>query len=152
MRTNALKERQAPYAMLATGIAIVLAWELYRSRSVVNTIAVLGLMAIFIIAGVALMLLGCFITARLIGAKFGDLGPALLKLAAIFVFPSAIGWLLAPYSAPWATALATALYFALLLWLFDLEVYEAAIFSLVMIAIRWVGLLALNFVLKVALR
>ena len=141
MRSDSLKERQAPYAMLIAGVAIVVGWGLMHQRSVLDAVALLGWLAIAIILGVALMLLGCFVTAKLLGTSFGELRTALLKLAAIFVFPSAIGWLLPPW---YSTLVATGLYFALLLWLFDLEVYEAAVFSLVMIAIRWLILLGVS--------
>ena len=128
-----LKDRFAPYAMLAVGVLVILARPLIRSGPI-DAVAAFGWLAITMIVGVGLMAVGCLITARLLGTVFGEVGPAFLKLAAIFLFPTAIGSLLPPW---WSSLVATALFFGLLLWLFDLEVYEAAVFALVMILIRW---------------
>lgn len=133
MTARALKDRRAPYALLIAGVAIVLGNTLIH-HGPIDAIAAFGWLAIAMIIGVGLMAVACLITAKLLGTSFGDLGAALLKLAAIFVLPTAVAGLLPPW---WSSLISTALYFALLLWLFDLEVYEAAVFTLVMILIRW---------------
>lgn len=127
-----IKDRLAPYGMLAAGVIIILARPLIQSGPL-DAVATFGWLAITMIVGVGLMALGCWITAKLLGTVFGDERVAFVKLAAIFLFPTAIGSLLPPW---WSSLVATALYFGLLLWLFDLDVYEAAVFALVMILIR----------------
>jgi hypothetical protein len=135
MPARVLKDRRAPYALLIAGVTIILGNTLIH-HGPVDAIAAFGWLAIWMIIGVGAMAIACLITARLLGTSFGELGGAVLKLAAIFVLPTAVT--VSGYLSPWwSTVISTALYFGLLLWLFDLEVYEAAVFTLVMLLIRW---------------
>jgi hypothetical protein len=135
MPARVLKDRRAPYALLIAGVAIILGNTLIH-HGPLDAIAAFGWLAIWMIIGVGAMAVACLITARLLGTSFGELRAAVLKLAAIFLLPTAVtvSGFLPPW---WSTLISTALYFGLLLWLFDLEVYEAAVFTLVMILVRW---------------
>jgi hypothetical protein len=140
MRAATLRDREAPYAMLSAGVAIIVGRALLR-QGPVAAVAAFGWLAIVIILGVALMGIACLITSRLLGTRFGEARAAVRKLAATFIFPLAV-WTLLP--AWWSTLVASALYFALLLWLFDLEVHEAALFTLIMIGMRYLIVLGLG--------
>jgi hypothetical protein len=140
MRTAAIRDRKAPYAMLIAGIAVIVGRALLK-QGPVAAVSAFGWVAILLITGVGLMGVACLITAKLLGAKFGDVRTAVWKLAAIFIFPIAVGSFLPAW---WAMLVASALYFALLLWLFDLEVHEAALFTLIMIGMRWLIVIGLG--------
>ena len=126
--------------MLIAGIAVIVGRALLK-QGPVAAVSAFGWLAILIIVGVGLMGVACLITSKLLGTKFGDVRTAVWKLAAIFTFPIAVGSFLPAW---WATLIASALYFALLLWLFDLEVHEAALFTLIMIGMRWLIVMALR--------
>lgn len=103
-------------------------------------------MGLVFIEAVAEALIGIGVAyglAALIGTSFGELRTAALKLAAILVFSGAVAWLV-----PMGWVLALFVYFGLILWLFGLEVYEAAIFAIVFSLVRIIVSIAVRGMLR----
>jgi hypothetical protein len=126
MNRESAKEHVIPLALLGIGVAILLfiASRLGGQAGVENAIpslsASIGL-------GVVLMLVGAVITAKLIGISFGSPVPAVIKLAAIYVFPASLALLVNVAGFSWMINMA--LYFILLIYLFELDAKEALIFT-----------------------
>ena len=136
-RAYMVKEYYAPIAMLAIGVAVFLAggWYLEGVTSIpIFMIATSIALAI----QVAVMLLACVLTSKLLSVSFGSLGTAILKLGAIYVFPSAvsvvIGMVLGLGFVGWGVSLI--IYFSLISWLFDLDLGETFIFVVIMFFVR----------------
>src|SRR5947209_13941161 len=105
------KERQVPLVLIAIGFTLYVV----AAFSKLGT-AGAGVVAVFIVVstliGVALMLGGAYLTAAITGTSFGDLRSALLKLAAIYLFPGALAvWM--PGAIGWLISIA--LWFSLLI-------------------------------------
>ncbi|HSV14699.1 MAG TPA: hypothetical protein VLI90_10590 [Tepidisphaeraceae bacterium] len=131
MSNAAATEKQIPTALIIVGAGLwVLAGFMgYGVRGASNALAAVGLIAT---VNVVLMIAGAFLTALVLRISFGDLQSAILKLGAIALFPGAVGYLI-----PGAGGLiALALYFSLLIWFFELEVYQAIVFTIVLFVIR----------------
>jgi hypothetical protein len=84
-----------------------------------------------LVIGVFLGIIACYVTASLLGTSFGYLGSAALKLAGIFTFPTAVSQLV-----PFGWLLSLILFFGLLTWLFNLDWFEALIFTFVLWGVR----------------
>jgi hypothetical protein len=97
-------------------------------------LAVLVITAIQTVLGIGV----AYLTAALIGASFGELKSAFLKFAAVFVLAGAVAWVV-----PAGGWLAFFVYFGLLLWLFGLETYEAAVFAVIFALLRFILFLGL---------
>ncbi len=135
------KERQIPLALLGAGflLCFVAAWRLATpahgfAEMVGPLFARLGLQT-------ALLFVGALVTAKLINVSFGAVGSAILKLAAIALFPGALAAAINIAFVSWAVAIL--LYLFLLAYLFDLDLREALIFAGVMIVIRIVAIYAM---------
>ena len=91
--------------------------------------------------GVVLGVIACFITAKLMDISFGSLNSAMFKLAAIFLFPTAVSMLFPWVAVAWLVSFV--LYFGLLTWLFELEGSEPIVCAVVIWVVRvvafWLG-------------
>jgi len=135
MAKDDAREVKIPLALIGLGILLlgVVVWRTPVSgRTSVGD--VVTLVAVATAAQVVLMLIGALITSKLIGASFGAMGPAVLKLIAIAIFPDALGAAVNIQGISWV--ISVALYFILLVYLFDLDTKEALIFTGVMLLIR----------------
>lgn len=89
-----------------------------------------GIYAIIsVVAGVA----AAFITASILGASFGLFGSAVLRLAGIIVFTSAIA-----VAIPFGGLLSLIVYIGLLMWLFELDPMEVLVFTIILWLMRFV--------------
>ena len=126
------KDFQIPIALIIVGF-LIWAFVGYRMMGTAGPAIALAVVGVGAVIGTALMIAAAFLTAKLLGMSFGELGPAVLKLAAIYLFPAAVGSLF-----PFGVLIAMILWFALLLWLFEIEVFQAVVFVIVLFVVRWV--------------
>ena len=112
--------------------------------SVTIASALLGI-AIQTALGVALMIPACFLAANLLDTGFGSLWTAILKLAAIYVAPTALGTVVAMsipdpiLSFMAALFIPVGLYYWFLSWLFGLDYFETIVTAAIMYVIKtWV--------------
>ena len=139
----AAKDYKIPAVLLGVGVVLYLIYGMYRGG-----VAGLGAMAVALpvqlLIQVALGVVACLLTVKIIGAAFGYVGSAILKLAAVAVFPSAVS-IYIPYVG-WIVSLL--LYWGLLEWLFELEVMETitlvvvlfVVNALAIMLVAWIGL------------
>jgi hypothetical protein len=127
----AATEKQIPTALIAVGAGL---WALagFIGHGVHGASNALLAVSIIATVDVVLMIAGAFLTALVLRISFGDLQSAILKLGAIALFPGAVGYLIPGVGG----LIAIALYFSLLIWFFELEVYQAVIFTIVLFVIR----------------
>jgi hypothetical protein len=138
-----LQQREIPLGLLALGLIIRLyiASQGGGGEEPVDLTTALLAMLIETGLGVGLLIGGCFLGARILETNFGSLGSAILKLAAIYILPSACGALLGVFIDPdvgWMIAwpVQYALFFGLMMWLFDLDVFEVGVMLGVFIVIN----------------
>ncbi len=132
------KEREIPIALIAIGVVlyVIAGYRIAGDRGVA---AVFLFLTIGAGVGVALMLVAAFITAAITKQSFGDLRSGILKLSAIYLFPSAVG---AMMPAGLGALISLAIFFSLIIWLFELDMVYAVVFSLVLFAVEFsVGLI-----------
>jgi len=127
-------EGPAPIALLVLGILVFVAYGFWGA-GIEGAQAIGLLVGLHLAFGVALGLAGCFLTAHLMGASFGYLNTAIIKLAAVAVFPNAVS-LVIPYVGWLVAAL---LYWGLLACLFDLDLTELLVLVVVLWILRFVG-------------
>ena len=125
------KDFQIPIVLIILGF-LIWAYVGFRLAGVAGPVIAMAVIGVGAVVGTGLMIAAAFLTAGLIGVSFGELGPAALKLAAIYLFPSAVGSLI-----PFGGLLAIFLWLALLMWLFELEMLQAIVFAIVLFLIRW---------------
>lgn len=130
------KEVTIPTVLLLIAVGGFAAAGYYRggAEGVGITLLANGL---YLLIGVSLGIVACFVTASLLSIAFGPIGRASLKLAATFAFPAAVS-LFIPYVG-WLVSLI--LYLMLLGWFFELEPGELAICAFVIFVVRFVALL-----------
>jgi hypothetical protein len=135
------RERQIPLALIGSGLvlaAVGIMWKLGPSRLPLA----LAALACTTLLGAALMLIAAFLTAWMIGASFGEMRSAILKLAAVYVLPTSLDAALPLWVAFIVTGVVSLL---LLMWLFDLEMREARVFAGITMAVNlivWLGIAA----------
>ncbi|MDH3583918.1 MAG: zinc ribbon domain-containing protein [Phycisphaerae bacterium] len=151
-RRYLLKQREIPLALLALGVGLHLFWAWRKTRGEdyfgEGFGAEAGEILKEVAIGVGLMIAAAFAAARLLETSFGSLGPAVLKFAAIYVAPAAVstfaGSLVGEWSWVVSIPLLLGMYYGLLVWLFDLDVFEAFVFASIGYLINaWI----LNFLL-----
>lgn len=121
-------EVKAPALLLGIGVIIqVIAG--FVGGGGTGAAAVLLAVVIIIALRLALALPACYLTAKIMNTGFGYLSTAILKLAAIAVFPSAVSMLIPIPVINWL--IAVAIYFGLIMWLFQVEFFEAFILTVV---------------------
>ena len=141
---GAARERQAPIGLIIAGLVVYL-FVAFRLAGPRGAPVAMGIVAVAAVLGTGLMLLAAFLTAAITRQSFGELSTGILKLAGIYIFSTAIAGLI-----PGAIGILIedALFFSLLIWLFELEVPYAVVFMLVMMGINLIiGLLVVALVL-----
>ena len=134
-----MSELRTPLILLLIGVAIYVTTAFLGAGPGGVVIAML-LVALQITIAVVLGIPALLITAKLVGVEFGYLQTAVVKLSAIFVFPSAVAALIPLTPIAWLVSLV--LYLGLLSKLFDLEAGEAVVCAIVI----WLVQLAAVFV------
>ena len=138
-RSYMLKQRKIPLAILGAGLCIgaFLVWQEARGHEAFGDLIfpVLGEILKQVMIGVGLLVIAAFVAARVLGTSFGELGPAILKFAAIYVTPSALAELAGSFAGDgyWIVAIPVSLvlYYSLLVWLFDLDQFEAWVYTVI---------------------
>jgi hypothetical protein len=139
MAVDAAKERQIPIGLMIAGLVLFVVAGLFRAGAT-GTAMMLAALGVVAVIGVGLMLLAAFITASITSVRFGDLRGALLKFAGIYLFSSGVSAVL---GGGWLGALISiAVFFSLLVWLFELETPYAVAFTLIYLVVSWVTALA----------
>lgn len=139
LRMGASRERQIPLILIGVGLVLSAIGAMRRLGPAGTPLALAVLIGAAVL-GTGLMLVAAFVTASLINASFGELKSAILKLAAIYLFPSS---LFAVFPLWVGFVLSGTLSFCLLLWLFDLEMREARIFTAVELVVELLVILAI---------
>jgi hypothetical protein len=127
----------APLALLVAGL-LLYGGAAFYSAGARSAVVVMGIMFLIAAVQTVLGIAAAYITASLLSTGFGELRSAFVKFAGILVFTGAITWII-----PYGGLLSLFVYFGLLVWLFGLETYEAAIFAIIFAIIRFIVLLAL---------
>jgi hypothetical protein len=136
MDTEVAKEKQIPLVLTFIGLVI---WVIVgMSKFGVGPGTMILIVAIDASVRTVLLVGAAFVTAQMLGVSFGDLGAAWLKFAAVVVLPGAIG-----AAIPFGGIVGMVIAFGLLLWLFDLEVYQAAVFAIIYFVVSIVAALIL---------
>ena len=139
MGSDAAKERQIPLGLIVGGLVLFAAAALFRAGAGGAAVA-MGAMGIVAVIGVALMVLAAFITSALTSTSFGDFGAAVLKFAGIYLFSSGVGAVL---GGGWLGGLVgTAVFFSLIVYLFELETPYAVAFTIIYWGVSFVAALA----------
>lgn len=142
--TDADKERKIPAVLIAVGVVLYVVAGFLR-QGAGGIVSVLVFVGVASAVGVGLMVVAAFITAKITGTSFGELDSAVLKLSAIYLFPSAVAGLI---PVPLLNSLvAAAIAFSLLIWLFDLEVPYAIVFTVITWVVNLVAAVVLGAVL-----
>ena len=121
------KEYLIPAALIAAGICISAVYGLAVGGAS-GFLSVLIYTAVTAVFQVALGIVACLITARAMGVAFGYAGSAILKLAAIFIFPSAVAILIPSII---GKIVGLIIYWGLIEWLFELDALETIVFAIV---------------------
>ena len=139
---GAAKERQIPIGLIIAGeLAFVAAGLRLVGRGVGILMAYVGVATV---VGTLLMLLAAFITALITRTSFGDLGSAVLKLAGIYLFANGVGALIPTVGG----LIALAVFFSLVVYLFELEGPYAVAFTIVNFVVHLTVGLALRGMLR----
>ena len=132
--TNRFKDRDLPLWLLAGGLLLIMVQVAHLSN--MNGAAMAGAMmfvSVKTIINVALMLIGVLVAARVAHIDFGMLGPAILKLCALYVGPATLGAIISEMlGGDMAVAMlgggvSTILYWSLLSYLFRLDAMQTMI-------------------------
>ena len=117
---------QTPLVLLAVGVGtyVLVGYQLYGKHAAWQIFAQLGTQ---VTLGVALAIIGCYIAGAIMKIDFGPLHVASLKLAAAFVFPSAVGTFV--FLPPYSVIVSAILYFLILSWLFGLDLIDTIILA-----------------------
>jgi len=99
---------------------------------------------VFLVAAVQTVLgiVAAYATAMILKTSFGELRSAVVKLAAVIVFSSAVALL------PMGWIFSLIAYFGLLVWMFGLEIFEAFVFSVILVVLRMVVVMGLVGMLR----
>jgi len=139
-RTPTQNEYLKPAILLGVGIAIYMLYALIVGGPA-GLIAMGILLPIRIFFQVTLGVIACYITAKIMSTDFGLLLPAIVKLAAVFIFPSAVTFFI-----PWiGWLIALGLYWCLLQWLFELDGMETIVLSIVIFGVNLAAIFFVAF-------
>lgn len=111
-----------------------------------NPIALIAYVASTTVINLAMIFAALLLTAKLLDLGLGEIGPALLKIAAVAILPSAVGGIIREGLSPFGGYLAwfvTILAYWFLLWLhFEMDFQEMTICTAIIWVIRtWLGML-----------
>ncbi len=120
------KDYLYPAMLLAAGVLAYLVHAFVKS-GMGGVGGMLLYLPIQIIVQVIVGVVACLLTVRIMGTTFGYLTSAIVKLAAIFVFPTSVTAFI-PYV---GGLIALIIYWGLLEWLFELDPMETIVLSLV---------------------
>jgi hypothetical protein len=136
------KDYKIPAILLVIGILLYLLWAAFTG----GAHAAAGMLIDIPVTLAFKLVIGtvaCLLTSKIMGTAFGYVGSALLKLAAVFIFPGAVTLFI-----PWIGWLvALLLYWGLLEWLFELDALESIVFVIVIWVTSAVAMLLVTAIL-----
>ena len=142
-RSSDFSEVKAPLILLVVGAVTSIVYGIVAVEDVSVGLSVAGVVLNTALS-VAFAIPACIIVAKILGVSFGFLNTAVLKLAALSVFPAAIGMII-PGIGSWV---ALALYFGLLEWFFELEWWQSIVFVVVLSVLRGLAaMLVVGFII-----
>ncbi len=146
---DVLKQRAIPLGMIVAAMCIF-AGVIGAYGGVEALAASWAALGLSTALGVVLMIVACFITARIMGIGFGSLDTAALKLAAIYLLPDAVSaTLIAVADLPiLARIVSVVMYLGLLKWLFDLDWLETIVCAVVIGIVSMLAAAAATSVLR----
>ena len=130
------KEVKYPLILLIVGLVLFLLYGLIKG-GFSGAGMILGTVGLQLVMGLPLAVLACFLTAKILSIDFGLLHTAILKLAAAFVFPAAVGVMLPVPLLGWLVSLV--LYWAMLEKFFELEPTELVTCVILIFLVRLVA-------------
>jgi hypothetical protein len=133
-------EVKAPLVLLG-GSLLVFAALSFAGSGAEGAGALLGAVALSLVIDVVLGIIGLYLAAAVLGIDFGNLGTAVLKLAAILCAPIAVATLIPVPLVALISAIV--LYWWLLSWLFELSGRDLVISVVILFLVRLAGNLAL---------
>ncbi len=100
--------------------------------------------AVATVINLVLISIALLVAAKMLDLGLGEIGPALLKIAAVAILPSAIGGMIQSsvgfFGGMLAWAVSLGLYFLLLMWLFEMDTQEMMIATVLIWFMRtWVA-------------
>lgn len=133
-----MSEIKLPLTLIVTALIIYAGYGFAAAGPAggVTTVFLLLLQALITsVLGIA----ACFATAQILGTHFGTIESASAKLAAVALFPGAVGALILMISPMLVPITVIALTFGLLKSLFDMELMELIVFLLIFWGVTWVA-------------
>jgi hypothetical protein len=130
-----------PLGLLLFGIVGTFARYMYFEDRMYDFAGALPLVLVDIIGGTIVLILACLVAVKLMDLAFGAPVPALLKIAAIALAPTAVegflGHLIGGSTGYWVAAmLAIAVRFAMFFYLFDFDFGEILLLSCLVFLVR----------------
>lgn len=122
-------ERQIPFVLIGVGIVLYVVAAIVHA----GTAGVAPVLTAVLIGGsvqTILLIAAAFVVSSLLSVSFGDFRAAVLKFSAAVLASGGLGAILPVWG-----FLATVVFFALILWLFELEVPYAIALTVVYFAI-----------------
>ncbi len=133
----------APIGLIVIGVVSLVVQELkFSDTPDTSLLQALIPVAARVVLCLPLMVVALLLTARILSLSFGSIPTALLKLMAILLAPAGFAAILAFVTGPglltllWAFILEIAVYYGLLMWMFDLDFFEAFVTSIVIYVIN----------------
>jgi hypothetical protein len=139
------REMVLPSGLIAIGLVLTFV-EARLFLGNWNPVALVAYVAITTVINLAMIFAALLLTARLLDLGLGEIGPALLKIAAVAILPSAVGGIIREGLSPFGGYLAfgvTIVAYWFLLWLhFEMDFQEMTICTAIIWVIRtWLGML-----------
>ncbi|QDT31147.1 hypothetical protein [Thalassoglobus polymorphus] len=130
-------EDKVSLGLLVIG-SVILCWAGVSSSGVEDGLIIILVYGLYTLLSVVAGVAAAFITAAIMKVSFGVIGSAVLRLAATIVFSTAIA-----ETIPFGGLLSLITYFGLLMWFFELELFEVIIFAVILSIMRLVVSFAL---------
>lgn len=131
-----MSEIKLPLTLIGTALIIYAGFGFATAGSAGVVITVFLLLLEALISCV-LGIVACFGTAQILSTNFGTIKSASANLAAVALFPGAVGILMAQVSPMLGALTVIVLVVGLLKSLFDLEFFELVVFVLVLWGVSW---------------
>ncbi len=147
-----LKQLTMPIIMVVLGLGLMLTYTMlsYKDIGVPMALVVVG---VSLIVNMVFITIGCLIAIKMLDISLGAPAEAFLKVCAVALLPGAVSGLiewkfgLVGGMVGWGVALA--LYYALLVWFFDLDTMELLILTVIIWLVRtWIGYIVLAVILS----
>ncbi|MEM7227487.1 MAG: hypothetical protein AAF432_01590 [Planctomycetota bacterium] len=138
------KSRRTVLILLFGSLAMFPVYAMFAANDTVGMTEILIGLVVLLGIRVVLGVVGCYILAATVVGGMGYLGPAILKLTAIYAAYTVTGIVLSGVPLGWLINFI--LFVGMVMWIFELEANEAWIFAIVTFLLGW-GALLLTFMI-----